>query len=107
MDTSATQAEAVTDTINSCKAGCELQWPGILNLDKGETVGRYYTSNKTKHDINTCPDLSKYAPKVKLGGKCDASEECETNCATDLNLGDSDVYWRCVERVCKNVCDAY
>ena len=34
-------------------------------------------------------------------------EECETNCATDLNLGDSDVYWRCVERVCKNVCDAY
>jgi hypothetical protein len=83
MGTRATPKEAVTDTINSCKAGCELEWPGILNLDKGETVGRYYTSNKKKHEINTCPDLSKYAPKVKLGGKCDANGECETNtCVT-------------------------
>ena len=81
--TEATPDEALTDTVNSCKAGCDLEWSGIFNVDKGEDVGKYYSSNNKEDNINTCTDLSKYAPKVKLGGKCDSNEECETDvCVT-------------------------
>ena len=35
-------------------------------------------SNGKEHDITKCTDLSKYAPKVKMGGLCDANSECES-----------------------------
>ena len=83
VGTSATPDEALTDTVNSCKAGCDLKWPGIFNVDKGEKIGKYYSSNNKEHNINTCPELSKFAPKVKLGGQCESNDECETDvCVT-------------------------
>uniref|UniRef100_A0A6C0EPN8 Uncharacterized protein n=1 Tax=viral metagenome TaxID=1070528 RepID=A0A6C0EPN8_9ZZZZ len=85
-DTDATPDEALKDVISSCKAGCDLKWPGIVQnaagtqgVDGGLTVGRYTGTDGKKHDIEKCTDLSKFAPKVKIGGLCDANEECESD----------------------------
>jgi hypothetical protein len=82
-DTSATPAEGLIDVINSCKAGCDLKWPGIvqnslgeLGVDAGKTVGKYTSAIGKEHEIIQCSDLAQFAPKVKLGGLCDANNEC-------------------------------
>ena len=85
-DTAATPEEGLKDVIASCRAGCDLKWPGIVQnaagtqgVDGGQTIGRYTGTDGKEHDIAKCTDLSKYAPKVKLGGICDANEECESS----------------------------
>ena len=50
---------------------------GTQGVDGAQTVGRYTGTDGKEHDIAQCTDLSKFAPKVKLGGICDANEECE------------------------------
>jgi len=73
--TEAGASDGLKDVIASCKAGCDLKWPGIVQnaamtegVDAGKTIGRYTGTN----------GLSKYAPKVKMGGMCDANDECES-----------------------------
>ena len=85
-DTSATPAEGLIDVVNSCKAGCDLKWPGIiqnsqrdLGVDAGKTVGQYTSAIGKEHEISQCSDLAQFAPKVKLGGLCDANNECGSN----------------------------
>ena len=85
-DTSATPDEGLKDVIASCKAGCDLKWPGIVQnaagtqgVDGGQAIGRYTDTSGKKRDITQCTDLSKFAPKVKLGGLCDDNEECESD----------------------------
>ncbi|MHA2341217.1 MAG: tectonin domain-containing protein [Candidatus Hodarchaeales archaeon] len=84
--TTAGSSDGLKDVIASCKAGCDLKWPGIVQnasgtegVDAGKTIGRYTGTDGKEHDITQCTDLSKYAPKVKMGGLCDASDECESN----------------------------
>ena len=83
--TEAGASDGLKDVIASCKAGCDLKWPGIVQnakgtegVDAGKTIGRYTDSNGKEHNITQCTDLSKYAPKVKMGGLCDANDECES-----------------------------
>jgi hypothetical protein len=85
-DTSATPEEALKDVRSSCRAGCDLKWPGIIQniggtqgVDGGQAVGKYTGSDGEEHDIAQCTDLSKFAPKTKVGGLCDANEECESD----------------------------
>ena len=85
-DTEATPDEALKDVIASCRAGCDLKWPGIVQnaagtqgVDAGQAIGRYTGTDGKEHDLAQCTDLSKFAPKVKLGGICDDNEECESN----------------------------
>ena len=85
-DTTATPEEGLKDVISSCRAGCDLKWPGIIQntvgtqgVDGGLTIGRYTGTDGKEHDIGQCTDLSKFAPKVKIGGLCDANEECESD----------------------------
>ena len=85
-DTAATPDEGLKDVIASCKAGCDLKWPGIVQnaagtqgVDGGQAIGRYTGTSGKEHDITQCTDLSKFAPKVKLGGLCDENEECESD----------------------------
>ena len=88
--TSAGSAAGLKDVIAACKAGCDLKWPGIVQnktgsqgVNVGKTVGRYIGTDGTENDIGQCTDLAKYAPKVKLGGICDANEECSSDiCVT-------------------------
>ena len=82
-DTSATPDEGLKDVVNSCKAGCDLKWPGIvqnslgeLGVDAGKTIGQYTSAIGEEHEIIQCSDLAQFAPKVKLGGLCDANNEC-------------------------------
>ncbi len=63
----------------------DLKWPGIVQnaagtegVDAGKTIGRYTGTDGKEHNITQCTDLSKYAPKVKMGGLCDANDECES-----------------------------
>jgi hypothetical protein len=91
---SATPGEALKDVVSSCKAGCDLKWSGIVQnaartqgVDGGQTVGRYTGADGNEHDITQCSDLSKYAPKQKMGELCDASEECESNLCVDAYEG--------------------
>ena len=90
----AAEATGLKDVIASCKAGCDLKWPGIVQnktrsqgVNVGKTVGRYKGTDGKEHDIGQCIDLAKYAPKVKLGGLCDANEECES--VVCINWGSS------------------
>ncbi len=83
--TEAGASDGLKDVIASCKAGCDLKWPGIVQnaamtegVDAGKTIGRYTDSNGKENNISQCTDLSKYAPKVKMGGLCDANDECES-----------------------------
>ena len=83
--TEAGASDGLKDVIASCKAGCDLKWPGIVQnsagtegVDAGKTIGRYTGSDGKEHNITQCTDLSKYAPKVKMGGLCDANDECES-----------------------------
>ena len=83
--TEAGASDGLKDVIASCKAGCDLKWPGIVQnaagtegVDAGKTIGRYTDSNGKENNITQCTDLSKYAPKVKMGGLCDANSECES-----------------------------
>jgi len=46
--------------VNSCKAGCDLKWPGIQGVDSGQTIGIYTDVNGKKNDITQCGELSKY-----------------------------------------------
>ena len=85
-DTDATPDEALKDVISSCRAGCDLKWPGIVQnaagtqgVDGGQAIGRYTGTSGKEHDITQCTDLSKFAPKVKLGGLCDNNEECDSD----------------------------
>ncbi len=84
--TNAGASDGLKDVIASCKAGCDLKWPGIVQnvagtegVDAGKTIGRYTGTDGKEHDITQCSDLSKYAPKVKMGGMCDSSDECDSN----------------------------
>ena len=83
--TEAGASDGLKDVIASCKAGCDLKWPGIVQnaqgtegVDAGKTIGRYTGTDGKEHNITQCTDLSKYAPKVKMGGLCDANDECES-----------------------------
>ena len=83
--TTAGSSDGLKDVIASCKAGCDLKWPGIVQnaqgtegVDAGKTIGRYTGTDGKEHNITQCTDLSKYAPKVKMGGLCDANDECES-----------------------------
>ena len=85
-DTSATPDEGLKDVVNSCRAGCDLKWPGIvqnslgeLGVDAGKTIGQYTSAIGAVHEIVQCTDLAQFAPKVKLGGLCDANNECGSN----------------------------
>lgn len=95
--TSAGADDGLKDVIASCKAGCDLKWAGIVQnsmgtqgVDGGQTIGRYTDAFGKEHDLAQCSDLSKYAPKVKLGNKCDADEECESDVCSSL-CGDGSV----------------
>lgn len=97
----------LNDVVAACKAGCDLKWPGIIQnstntqgVDAGKTIGIYRGSDGTNQTITQCSDLSKYAPKVKLGGICDSNNECESKvCVTSGNkcaIGkDKNVKGRC------------
>ena len=60
--------------VNSCKAGCDLKWPGIQGVDSGQTIGIYTDVNGKKNDITQCGELSKYG------------QEGFTSAATSANL---------------------
>ena len=85
-DSRPSSSPGLKDVIASCRAGCDLKWPGIVQnaagtqgVDGGQAIGRYTGTSGKEHDITQCTDLSKFAPKVKLGGICDANEECESS----------------------------
>uniref|UniRef100_A0A6C0C441 Uncharacterized protein n=1 Tax=viral metagenome TaxID=1070528 RepID=A0A6C0C441_9ZZZZ len=93
------------DVIASCRAGCDLKWDGIVQnsngtegVDVGKKIGRY--NGKENTNIGKCEDLSKYAPKVKMGGLCDSNNECDSGlcvnwggkCDDDNKINDS-VSW--------------
>jgi len=91
--TDAGAVDGFKDVIASCRAGCDLKWQGIVQnaqgtegVDVGKTIGRYIGSDGDEHDITQCTDLSKYAPKVKMGGLCDSNDECDSNVC--VNWGD-------------------
>ena len=84
--TNAGAVDGFKDVIASCRAGCDLKWQGIVQnaqgtegVDAGKTIGRYTGTDGKEHDITQCSDLSKYAPKEKMGGMCDSSDECDSN----------------------------
>lgn len=86
-DGSETQAGAsmgLKDAVESCKAGCDLLWRGQFDVDSAQKIGIFNDPiTGEKQTIQECDELSKFASKVKLGGRCDANDECATGtCVT-------------------------
>jgi len=93
--TNLTQDQAVQSVIDSCNAGCDLKVPGIFNVDAGQTIGKYQNTT-----INQCSDLNKFAPKVEIGGQCDADSQCKsTKCSGNGANNGADP-----DNVCQNTC---
>ena len=90
--------------VNSCKAGCDLKWPGIVQnaagtqgVDGSQTIGRYTDTNGKKNDITQCSDVSKYSPEgfTGKGGVVAACQDAGTKTKSAVPNATSCRGWKC------------
>jgi hypothetical protein len=85
--TTDTPAQGLEEVINSCKAGCDLKWPGtVLNpsgLGVVKTAGLYTSATGKDHEITHCNDLAPFAPQTN----CVVSDYSWSSCSKDCGPG--------------------
>ena len=85
--TTDTPAQGLEEVIDSCKAGCDLKWPGtVLNsagLGVVKTTGLYTSAAGKEHEITHCNDLAQFAPKTN----CAVSDYSWSSCSKDCGPG--------------------
>jgi hypothetical protein len=86
--TTDTQEQGLTEAINSCKAGCDIKWPGQSKssadaLGVVNASGLYISATGAEHEVRHCADLAQYAPKTN----CVVSDYSWTSCSKDCGPG--------------------
>lgn len=85
--TTDTPAQGLEEVIDSCKAGCDLKWPGTVLNSAGlrvvKTTGLYTSAAGKEHEITHCNDLAQFAPKTN----CAVSDYSWSSCSKDCGPG--------------------
>ena len=86
--TTDTPAQGLVEVVNSCKAGCDLKWPGTVQNSAGtlgvvKTTGLYTSAAGKEHEITHCNDLAPFAPQTN----CVVSDYSWSSCSKDCGPG--------------------